>query len=183
MTHATTVPSQGALELADLSRSELVRRMRRGRRPDASALAGWEYLGLNTARWLRTAGADRFVKGFGDGYGYNRRVRRGARTAPWIDAREPEPKPFAFYRVAEVDATARDNRYLNALLLDYSSYASSALDPAGRIRDFLVALDDTHELLLGQAFVAVGDLRLSASFFVIERFRERPSPVPAPPRR
>lgn len=183
MTDATTVPSGRALELAGLPRSELTLRMRRGRRPDASVLAGWEYLGLNTARWLGMAGADRFVKGFQNGYGYNRRVRRGARTAPWINPGEREPEPYAFYRVADVDATAWDNRYLNALLLDYGSYASSALDPAGRIRDFLVAVDDSHELLLGHAFLAVRSVRLSATFFVIERFREQPSPVPAPPGR
>jgi hypothetical protein len=183
MTTVPMVPSERALELAGLAGSELTQRMYRGRPPDPSALAGWEYLGLNTARWLSAAGADRFVKGFAEGYGYNRRVRRGARTEPWIDAREREPAPFAFYRVADVDATARDNRYLNSLLLDYSAYASGAVDPAGRIRDFLVAVDDAHELLLGHAFLAVGRLRVSATFFVIERFRRQPSPVPAPPRR
>ncbi|CAA9263357.1 MAG: hypothetical protein AVDCRST_MAG50-2886 [uncultured Acidimicrobiales bacterium] len=60
--------------VADLPAEELLRRMRRGRGPEPSLLAGWEYLGLNTAPWLRRVGADRFVKGFADGYGYNRRV-------------------------------------------------------------------------------------------------------------
>jgi hypothetical protein len=155
--------------------------MRQGGRPDPAALAGWEYLGINTARFMRLAGADRFVKGFqAAGYGYNRRVGRGPRTAPWLPAGGPEPDPFAFYRVSPVDPTERDNRYLTALLLDYSTYAANPLDPAGRIRDYVVALDDDHHRLLGHAFVALGRARVAATFFVIERFREQRVPVAAP---
>jgi hypothetical protein len=181
MSDTLAVPSAEALELAALSKATLVQRMRQGRRPDPEALAGWEYLGVNTARFLRAAGGDRFVKGFQrGGYGYNRRVGRGSRTDPWLPPGQPDPPPFAFYSVAAVDPTARDNRYLNALLLDYGAYAASALDPAGRIRDYLVALDDAHDRLLGHAFVAVGRARVAATFFVIERFREQATPVPAP---
>ena len=180
MSDPTGIPTEAMLELADLPRAELARCMRRGRRPDPAALTGWEYVGLNTARWLRTAGADRFVKGFADGYGYNRRVRGGARTAPWLAAGAPEPEPYAFYRISPVDPTATDNRYLNALLLDYGPCATGRLDPAGILRDYLVAIDDSHDLLLGHAFSAAGRLRLPASFFVLERFRRAPQPVPAP---
>ena len=180
MSDTGPVPSTHAHEVANLTRSDLGGRMRQGHRPDPTVLAGWEYLGINTARFLRTAGADRFVKGFQTGYGYNRRVGRGSRTDPWLPPGEPEPEPFAFYSVAPVDPTARDNRYLNALLLDYGTYAANPVDPAGRIRDYLVALDDAHDLLLGHAFVAVGRARIAATFFVIERFREQPTPVVHP---
>lgn len=182
MSNTLAIASARAREVADLSKTELMRRMRQGQQPDPSLLAGWEYLGINSARFMRSAGADRFIKGFEDGHGYNRRVRRGPRTDPWLQAGGPEPDPFAFYSVCAVDATERDNHYLNALLLDYGAYSSSWLDPAGRIRDYLVALDDRHDLLLGHAFVAIGPARLPVTFFVIERFREQPSPVSAPSR-
>ncbi|MGI8759027.1 MAG: hypothetical protein ACR2K0_06940 [Acidimicrobiales bacterium] len=180
MSDTAGVPSASMLEVADLPAAELVRRMRRGRRPDPAVLTGWEYLGLNTAPWLRAAGADRFVKGFAGGHGYNRRVRRGARTTPWLATGAPEPEPYAFYRISPVDPTATDNRYLHALLLDYGPYATARLDPAGPLRDYLVAVDDSSDLLLGHAFVAVGRLRLPATFFVLERFRRGPVPVQAP---
>ena len=170
-----TGPSSKYLELAASTRADLVGVMRRGDRPDPGALEGWEYRGLNTARWARRAGADRFVKGFVGGRGYNRRIRRGSRTGPWLPSDQPEPEPFAFFSVEPVDPESRENRYLNALLFDYSAYASGPLDPAGGIRDYAVTLDDAHDLLLGHAFVALGRARLHATFFVLERLRRAPA--------
>jgi len=174
VTHHEPPPSRRFLELATSPARDLQAEMRRGRAPDRAKLAGQELRGVNTAGGLRLAGADRFVKGFtGDG-GYNRRVRRGPRTGRWLPADGPEPKPFAFFSVDAVDPEATDNRYLDALLLDYGPHARSALDPAGRLRDYLVALDADHTLLLGHAFVALGRRRIPATFFVLEPLRPAP---------
>jgi hypothetical protein len=167
-------PTDRFLELASQPKSRLVAVMRRGVRPDPAQLDGWEYRGLNTATWMRIAGADRFVKGFAGDLGYNRRVSRGPRSAAWLPASAPDPKPFAPFGVAAVDPATRDNRYLNALLFDYSAHARGRFDPARMIRDYAVALDDSHELLLGHAFVAIGPARMHATFFVLERLRRTP---------
>jgi hypothetical protein len=173
-------PSGTFLALADLPTRDLVARMRRGRPPDRDNLAGWEYRGINTAGWARLAGVDRFVKGFEGDYGYNRRVQRGPRTEPWLREGLPDPDPFAFFGVGPVDPTTRDNRYLNALMLDYGRFARGPLDPAGSIRDYLVAIDDHRDLLIGHAFVAAGPFRVGATFFVLEPLRECPTPAPSP---
>ena len=170
-------PSPGFLSLADEPAAALAARMRRGHPVSATALDGYEFRGLNTARRLELAGADRFVKGFMRGRGYNRRVRRGRRTDPWLPPGQPDPPPFAPFTVGPVDAASRDNRYLQALLLDYGALARGPLDPAGKIRDYLVGIDD--DLLLGHAFIALGPFRAPVTFSVLERLRPAPAP-PAP---
>lgn len=146
--------------------------MHRGELPDPARFGGREHRGLNTAPWMRVAGVDRFVKGFHEGRGYNRRVPRGRRTDPWLPVQGEDPPSFAPFTVDPVDPEARHNRYLHALLLDYGALAQS-LDPAGRIRDYLVGVRGT-DLLLGHAFVAIGRRELHATFFVLEPFRPYP---------
>jgi hypothetical protein len=69
--------------------------------------------------------------------------------------------------VAPVDPAARDNRYLQALLLDYGAGGNAWYDPSRPIRDYLVQVDEN--LLLGRAFLALGPLRASArTYFVLE---------------
>lgn len=167
-------PSPRFLDLANRPNDELESVMLRGQMPDPSALSGLEYRGLNTASWLRIAGTDRFVKGFAGDHGYNRRIQRGSSAGPWLPESGVEPEPFAFFGVAGVDPESPDNRYLRALLLDYSKYSRSAFDPAQRLRDYLVAVDGDDTLLLGHAFVAFGRARVKATFFVLERLRARP---------
>ena len=168
-------PSAAFLDLAGAGTGRLRREMLGGRRPDRAQLAGFEFRGVNTATWIRAAGADRFVKGFTTDDGYNRRVPKGPLTDPWLPPFRPEPQPFAPFAVRDVDPEAVDNRYLESVLLDYGPHASGPLDPAGRLRDYLVTLNDDHSLLLGHAFLAFGPLRLPATFFILERLR------PAPP--
>jgi hypothetical protein len=171
-------PSSRFLDLARGSKAELVAAMRRGIRPEPGALAGWEYRGLNTATWIRVAGADRFVKGFAHDRGYNRRVGRGQPSDPWLPQNGDEPEPFAFFGVDPVDPESRDNRYLNALLFDYSRYATGPVDPAAPLRDYAVAIDDSCDMLLGHAFAAIRNARLHVTFFVLERLRLAPSEAP-----
>ena len=139
----------------------------RGETPEPDGLAGWEFRGWNTPAFAKLLGIQEFVKGFyrsanGRLYGYNRQ--------PGKDRR------FGFYLVEAVDAAARDNAYLHALLLDYGRGGGSALDPlnflATRLRDYLVRVDPgSDDLLLGKAYVAAGPLRVPVSYFLLERLR------------
>jgi hypothetical protein len=177
--HDDAVHLGASSRLIDLARStpaDLVATMRRGSAPAREALVGWEFRGVNTAAFLRRAGADRFIKGFTElrtgVRGYNRRIGRGGLTDAWIVAGDPEPEPFAFYDVRPVDPESRDNRYLNALLLDYGAGGNRRGDPSNPIRDYLVQVDaDEPDLLLGHAFIALGPWRIPVSFFALERLR------------
>ena len=154
--------------LAGQSPDELDAVMRRGETPDVDRLVAGEYRGANTARWASALKMQQFVKGFerrpdGRLFGYNRRV---AQDGSWA---EPG-KRFAFFEVRPVDPEARDNHYLQALLLDYGAGEGSRLDPARPIRDYLVRVEPgSDELLLGRAFVALGPWRPSPTYFVLER--------------
>jgi hypothetical protein len=164
-----------------LPRRELEALIVRGQTPDPTALAGWEYRGMNTPRWAGLAGIRKFIKGFyraEDGVrGYNLPVVQDRLDAPW---RPKRARPFGFYRVVTVDPTARDNHYLHALLLDYGRGGNPRLDPSRTLRDYLVRVrPGSDELLLGKAFVAVGPARLAVSYFVLERLRPAEHTGPA----
>lgn len=151
----------------------------RGATPSLDSLAGWEWRGLNTPPWFRLLGIKKFIKGFyrdeaGAVWGYNCPVEQNRERDPWI-ARPADhaPKRFGFYSVTPVDAAARDNRYLHALLLDYGNGDNPRLDPSAGLRDYLVQPDPANpDRLLGKAYYAVGPLRVpTASFFILERHR------------
>ena len=166
--------------LAAASTRELEVAFQRGVTPDLDQLVGWEFRGINTPRWARLAGIQKFMKGFfrdpsrgGDVYGYNCPVAQNGLDGPWL-ARPDDaaPKRFGFYRVAPVDPTVRDNAYLHAVLLDYGKGGNSALDPSQGLRDYLVQVTaDNPDLYLGKAYYALGPARLAASYFVLERQR------------
>jgi hypothetical protein len=155
-------------ELVELPPTELDARMRRGATPDVEGLVGAEFRGANTAGWTVRARMQQFVKGFerrpdGSVGGYNRRVAQDGLGGQWASPGER----FAFFAVRPVEASARDNHYLQALLLDYGAGGNAWYDPSRPIRDYLVQLDD--DLLLGRAFLALGPFRPSArTYFVLE---------------
>ena len=171
-----------ALALARLSPSELERAFLRGVTPDAEALVGWEFRGHNTPPWFRLLGIRKFVKGFyadGDGgvWGYNSPVVQDGVDRPWrLKPSDDLPKRFGFYTVRPVDAAAKDNLYLHALLLDYGKGGNPTFDPSAGLRDYLVQVDrDDPDLLLGKAYYALGPLRVPTfSFFVLDRHRPGP---------
>jgi hypothetical protein len=144
--------------------------LRRGQTPDADALVDREFRGANTAGWAVRLRMRQFVKGFerrpdGRLFGYNRRVAQDGLDGAWASPSEP----FAAFEVRAVDPAARDNRYLQALLLDYGAGGGSRFDPARGIRDYLVRVDaGSDELRLGRAFVVLGPLRPSPTYFVLE---------------
>jgi hypothetical protein len=168
-------PSAAALALEASTWRQLERAFVRGGTPDLDDLIGWEFRGINTRLWnlrptARLVGLKKFVKGFlrdedGTAIGYNCKVVQNATDARW----HISPKRFGFYHVAPVDATARDNAYLHAVLLDYSKGDNPATEPARVLRDYLVQLDD--DMYLGKAYYAFGPARVPSNFFILERHR------------
>lgn len=186
----SALPTAAALALARAPIRELEQAFQRGTTPDIEALVGWDFRGINaTPRGAppiaRLAGIQKFVKGMfraGDGrvMGYNSPVVQNVLDGRWrTRPSDAAPKRFGFYEVAPVDATARDNHYLHALLLDYGKGGNAAWDVTRGLRDYLVQLDEEDpDLLLGKAYYAVGPARISVGFFVLERWRRGSAELP-----
>ena len=103
-------------------------------------------------------------------FGYNVPLVQNGLEGPWIaKPHDAQPRRFAFFTVDPVDAGARDNAFLNAVLLDYSRGRNFSLDPANTLRDYLVRAGE--DLYLGKAYVAVGPTRIPVSHLVLERHR------------
>jgi hypothetical protein len=153
--------------------------MRRGEKPDVDALAGWEYRGMNIAFWAGILPIKKFIKGFyqddaGATYGYNEPLVQNPLDEPWIaKPNDADPKRFGFFLVTPPDAAAKDNLYLNSLLLDYGRGKNPIADPSRGLRDYIVRVQKgSDDLLLGKAFYALGPLRLKTfSYFVLEKHR------------
>jgi hypothetical protein len=181
---AVSFPSTSALALEAAPYRELETVFQRGTTPVLDELLGWEYRGINRApidAVPRLAGIKKFCKGMfrardGRAMGYNCPVVQNVldgrwRTTPSDDA----PRRFGFYELTAVDATARDNHYLHALLLDYGKGDNPLWDPSRQLRDYLVQLDG--DLFLGKAYYAAGPVRLALSYFILERWRRPATPV------
>ena len=172
------LPSQAQLALEQTPMRELEKIFQRGTMPSLDDLVGWEFRGVNhlPLNFLPVAqivGIKKFVKGFfktedGRVMGYNRPVGRNALDGRWHVA----DKKFGYYEVAPVDATARDNKYLHAVLLNYGKGGNPALDPTQVLRDYVIQVDPNNpDLLLGKAYGAFGPLRIPTNFFILERLR------------
>lgn len=171
--------SAGYLTLASMPMSELEKIMVRGETPDPEALAGWEWRGTNVPSATRYLGILKFIKGFykddqGRVFGYNEPAVQTPRSEPWVSKPSDEnPKRFGFFSVEKVDATRRDNKYLNSLLFDYGKGGNPIYDITSTLRDYVVRVDrGSDDLLLGKAYGALGPIRLRlVTYFVLERLR------------
>lgn len=170
------LPSTDYLALVRTPSSKLVDVARRGSRPDVRALAGWEWRGTNMPASSQLLGLRRFIKGFvcvgGDQLeGYNVSVEGNSLSSPWLERRQRDGRrEWARFTVSPVDPEKVDNRYLEALLLDYGGVATPEPGIAGRIRDYLVrVVPGSDELLLGHAFLAIGRARVPVGWFALER--------------
>jgi len=156
--------------------------MRCGATPDLSRLSGWEFRGFNTVELLQLAGIRKFKKGFyradpsrphQEGIqGYNVNVVQGTLGEPWRDAtKNGQPVRIGWYEAHQVDLADSDNKYPNAVLINYgASPKNIKLDPSRLLRDYLVQVyPDNPDLYLGKAFLTLGPLRVFASYFVLER--------------
>jgi hypothetical protein len=176
-------PTTRALALEQTSMSGLERVFQRGSMPELDALVGWEFRGinhlpLNAINLAYAVGIKKFVKGFYRGedgrvMGYNIPVRRNPLDGRWhLKPSDSEPKRYGFFQVAPVDATARDNEYLHAVLLDYGKGGNAKLHPMAGLRDYIVQIDANNpDLFLGKAYYAIGPARLATNFFILERHR------------
>ena len=175
----TALPSQAQLALEQTSLWDLEKVFVRGTTPNLDELVGWEFRGVNHLPLNRLPianllGIKKFLKGFfrtedGRVMGYNSPVQNNALDGRWHVAE----KKFGYYEVMPVDPTARDNKYLHAVLLDYGKGKNPALDPSQVLRDYLVQVDPNNpNLYLGKADAAIGPLRIpTMNFFILERFR------------
>jgi hypothetical protein len=172
------LPSQAQLALEQTSMGKLEKIFQRGSMPNLDDLVGWEFRGvnhmpLNFLPFAQLVGIKKFVKGFfktedGKVMGYNKPVARNALDGRWNVAE----KPFGYYEVAPVDPTARDNKYLHSVLLDYGKGKNPVYDPSQVLRDYVVQVDPNNpDLFLGKAYGAFGPLRIPTNFFILERFR------------
>lgn len=175
---SSALPSPQALALEQMPMWELEKVFVRGATPDLEALVGWEFRGINhlPLNFLPLAnlvGIKKFVKGFfrtedGKVMGYNSPTKNNALDGRWHVA----TKRFGFYEVDYVDATAYDNKYLHAVLLDYGKGNNAALDPTRVLRDYVIQVDKNNpDLFLGKAYSAFGPVRMPTNFFILERFR------------
>ncbi len=202
ITPPAATPSDRALELEAATTADLETTFVRGTLPDLGALVGWEFRGINAPAWAKLAGIKKFIKGFyfaGDVpvpsssgkpeeftpprvaranpddqvRGYNTPVAQGPLDEAWQPLPSAvAPKRFGFYTVAPVDPSARDNRYLNAVLLDYGRGGNKPWDPTRGLRDYLVQVDaGNRDLYLGKAYYALGPVRVASNFFILERLR------------
>ena len=167
-----------AAQLERMSNAELEVVFLRGVTPTYEQLVGWEFRGTNTPSWMRLIANKKFVKGMfrnaaGEVYGYNCPVVQNRLDEPWITRpHDHAPNRFGFYKVVPVDATARDNKYLHALLLDYGQGGGAIYDVTRGLRDYLVQVDPSDpDLFLGAAYYAIGPARVFTNFFVLERHR------------
>src|SRR5262249_44208053 len=148
------------LHVGELPQRELETIFVRGEPPDLRELIGWEYRGLNTPAFAKLLGIKKFVKGFyaddaGQVFGYNEPIVQNGLDEPWRAKPSGEaPKRFGFFRVMPVDASSRDNAYLNSVLLDYGSGPGTRWDPTRVLRDYVVRIErGSDERLLGKAYV------------------------------
>lgn len=169
--------------LRDIGNGRREAMMMSGVAPRFEDLAGWEFGGGNTLSLTRLVGIRKFVKGFYEGpprsqkgpepfiQGYNIDAKGNGDDEPHVFKNEKSPKRFGFYRVHRTIEGARDCRYPNALLLDYSLGGNGVFGPP--LRDYLVQVyPDDPDLLLGKAYVALIGLRVPLSYFVLKRMHQ-----------
>lgn len=156
--------------------------LRHGTQPKLENLVGWEFKGYNSLDLTEILGFRKFKKGFylddsskdiSNGInGYNVKVIQNRLGEEWIDVTK-KGKPFihGYYNAYPVKINEIDNKYLNAILLNYNCDKNPPYDPSKFLRDYLVQVyPDNNDLYLGKAYIALGNvIRIFVSFFVLER--------------
>ncbi len=147
-----------------------------GGTPSIQAISGSYYRGHNFAWIAGPLGIRTFIKDFyttesGETYGRSTVLKQnGINPFGELKPTGEHVRRRIRYRVMPVNLATPDNRYPNALLLDYRAGGTGRSDPASGLRDYLVRLEPGNDdLLLGKAFIALGPLRIATGFFLIER--------------
>lgn len=156
--------------------------MRLGVQPKLEDLVGWEFKGWNTSDFTQIVGIRKFKKGFyladpnrglSEGIdGYNVKPKQNGLGEEWIDLTDKKGNSIkhSFYKAYPVNINEIDNKYPNAILINYGAVKHSLFDPSWVLRDYVVQVyPDNKDLLLGKAYLALGSLRIFVSYFVLER--------------
>ena len=167
------------------SNEELENIMRCGVQPDPEKIIGWEFRGWNTLDLTALAGIRKFKKGFYHEdpvadpqqgiQGYNVQIVANGLGDDWFDKiKRGSSIKHGWYNCGPVDLNAVDNKYPNALLINYDTDKNPIIDPSKKLRDYIVKpYADNDDLMLGKAFIAVaGPFRIFVSYFVLERYNE-----------
>lgn len=163
--------------------------MRVGVQPRLDSLAGWEFRGYNTLDLTTLLGIRKFKKGF---YledpsqdpssseriqGYNVQVVQTPLGDDWFSKiRYGQTLKHGWYDCYPARLGELDNKYPNAVLINYDCSRNPVWDPSRKLRDYLVQVyPDNPDLYLGKAYAALfGPLRVFVSYFVLERSNESP---------
>lgn len=151
----------------------------RGSQPALPDLNGWEFRGYSTSVISQYLQIRKFKKGFYADrltpasmlWGYTVSVRQNNLGDEWIDwIDESNSRKFGWFNLYPVRINETDNKYLNALLLNYDTEKNGIFFPALYFRDYLVQVyPDNPNLFLGKAYVAFHYFRFYVSYFVLER--------------
>lgn len=168
-----------AIEVMRWSAAELDRAMRTGGPIDLEVLADGVYDGisLNLPKPILALTWLKFQKVFarepdGSLRGWNAKILQSPIDAPWeLETKRGRPMTYGHYRVRPASDYAMPRPYgAGGVLLDYGLGVHPRFDPTARVRDPLVALDDTSELLLGWTYLDLGVTRVGTpSFFLLRR--------------
>ncbi|MFT5686332.1 MAG: hypothetical protein ACI8RZ_007288 [Myxococcota bacterium] len=166
-------------DLLALPRPDLLRTVQEGHPIDLEAMADTEYLGvsLGMPAWVDALAWKTFMKTFHADpqhglRGWNVRLEQDGLDAPPRPMEKGgEAITFGHYAARTIgpDDVFRDIQ--SGLMLDYGAGGNPWWDPAGFIRDPLVALHPGEtDLLLGWSTVRLGSIRLpTPSFFALRR--------------
>ena len=181
-----------ATDFRSMDRARLMDALLAGHPIDPSALDDWQYRGvsLGMPAWVDRIAWKTFVKAFhrdpatGDLRGWNVRLEQTGIDGPVEpQVKKGEPVTFGHFRVVSPEGYRMPRPATSGLLLDYGSGGNPRLDPTGRIRDPIVAVNEgSADLLLGWTYVDLGSVQVGTpSFFTLERYARVESPA-TPPR-
>ena len=162
------------IDLAKLTPPELESLLKQGEPTSPEALAGFLFHGWSLAMPAPLFSLfGRFGKTFhrdpatGRVRGWNLRMRQG--DDAWTPALfRGRPITYGHYEVIGSPGGALAELYPNALLIDYGKGGNRAWDPLGRVRDWVVAVDD--DLLVGRMYLSLGGRQVpTPSYFGLAR--------------
>lgn len=168
-------------DVAHLTRKELDEIFRAGTPPSVEEIAGWEFCGWNCSLVPKLGRFQKFVKGFyrrpgglpGECEGFNILALQNGLDGEWLGRpADDEPRRFGFYSVRPAPPAKTGVPPGGALLLDYGDHdANPRLDPSRLLRDTVVKVEGSPDLLLGRAHLALGPW-VFAGYFLLKRRRQ-----------